>query len=172
MRPLDKRLFAIGRLQEQARNSTTPNPAVTELPGTSKSAGNKKQGEEGPQAHMMTHGVSIRPIRAGVFNAFNNTETSTGLDYPHGNSVILDSGSTCNIGNARSRFDPDSFRPPREDEENAIFAGDAMVPIESYGTMSVTVQTEGFPNGRVIIFRNIVYIPLLYISVVSLKFLN
>jgi hypothetical protein len=162
----------IRRLQEKAKNSTTPNPAVTELPGTSKSAGNKKQGEEGPQAHMMTHGVSIRPIRAGVFNAFNTPETTTGLEYPLGNSVILDSGSTCNIGNTRSRFDPDSFRPPREGEENAIFAGDAMVPIESYGTMSVTVQTEGFPNGRVVTFRNTAYVPSLHTSVVSLKFLN
>ena len=172
MRPLDKRLFAIGRLQEQARNSTTPNPAAAELPGTSKSAGNKKQGEEGPMANMMAHGVSIRPIRAGVFNTFNNTEISTGLDYPLGNSIILDSGSTYNIGNTRSRFNPDSFRPPREDKENAIFASDIIVPIESYRTISITVQTEEFPNSRVIIFRNIVYILLLYISVVSLKFLN
>ena len=42
MRPLDKRLFAIRYLQEQARNSTMPNPAPAELPGISKSAGNKK----------------------------------------------------------------------------------------------------------------------------------
>ena len=162
----------IRRLQEKAKNSTIPNPAVTELPGTSKSAGNKKQGEEGPQAHMMTHGVSIRPIRAGVFNAFNTPETTTGLEYPLGNSVILDSGSTCNIGNARSRFDPDSFRPPREGEENAIFVNDAIIPIKSYGTMSIIVQTEGFLNSRVITFRNIIYILSLYISVMSFKFLN
>ena len=123
-------------------------------------------------ANIIAHSVSIRPIRAGVFNTFNNTEISTGLDYPLGNSIILDSGSTCNIGNTRSHFDPDSFRSPREDEENAIFAGDAMVPIESYRTISVTVQTEGFPNGRVIIFRNTVYVLSLYISVISLKFLN
>jgi hypothetical protein len=139
MRPLDKRLFAIRRLQEQARNLTTLNPAVMELPRTSKSTGNKKQGEEGLMANMMAHDVSIRPIKAGVFNAFNNPETSTGLDYPFRNNVILDSGSTCNIGNAKSRFNPDSFRPPREDEENAIFASDAMMLIESYGTISVTV---------------------------------
>jgi hypothetical protein len=84
-----------------------PNPA--ELPGISKSARNKKQGEEGPIVNIMAHGVSIRPIKARVFNAFNNIEILTGLDYPFKNNVILDSSSTCNIGNAKSRFDPDSF---------------------------------------------------------------
>jgi hypothetical protein len=139
MKQTDKRLFIIRHLQEKAKNSTTLNLAVTELPRTSKSTRNKKQGEEGLQAHMMTHGVSIRPIKAGVFNAFNTLKTITGLEYPLGNSVILDLSSTCNIGNTRSRFDLDSFQPSREGKENAIFTSDVIVPIELYRTISVTI---------------------------------
>ena len=90
-------------------------------------------------ANIMAHGVSIRPIRAGVFNTFNNTEISTGLDYPLGNSIILDSGSTCNIGNTRSHFDPDSFRSPREDEENTIFTSNTIVSIKLYRMISVII---------------------------------
>jgi hypothetical protein len=118
---------------------TTLNPAVIELPRTSKSFKNKKQGEEGPIINMMAHSVSIWPIKARVFNAFNNTEILTRLDYPFKNSVILDSSSTCNIKNVKSRFNLDSFRPPQEGEENAIFTSDAMVLIKSYRTIRVTV---------------------------------
>jgi hypothetical protein len=169
MQPHDRRLFTIRRAQEQARNSTTPNP--TELPGSSGTANNKNQGP-GPKASMMVYRTSIQPIKSGSFNAFHDAETSSGSDYPLGNSVILDSGSTCNIGNTKSRFDPQTLRTPREGEERTIYAGDALVPIKSYGTMSVTVQTEGFPNGRVITFRDTPYVPSLHTSIVSLKFLN
>jgi hypothetical protein len=114
-------------------------PNLAELLGTSKSIGNKKQGREDLIANIMVYNTSIWPIITGAFNAFNGPETLTGNDYSLKNSVILDSSSTCNIGNARSRFNPQSFRPPREGEENAIYTGDALVLIESYSIMSVMI---------------------------------
>jgi hypothetical protein len=79
-------------------------PNLTELPSTLKLTRNKKQGGEGPMANIMVYSISIRPIITGAFNAFNGPETSTGNDYSLENNVILDLDSTCNIGNARSRF--------------------------------------------------------------------
>jgi hypothetical protein len=137
MKQIDGRWFLIRYLQEKVKNSITLN--LVELLGTSKSTGNKKQGGEGLMVNMMAYSVSIRSIKAGAFNAFSSPETMTGSDYPFGNSVILDSGSTCNIRNAKSCFDPDSFRPPREDEENAIYTSDVIMLIESYRIMSVTI---------------------------------
>jgi hypothetical protein len=63
----------------------------------------------------------------------------TGLEYPFKNSVILDLSSTCNIKNAKSRFDLDSFWPLQEDEENAIYTSDTIMLIKSYRTISVTI---------------------------------
>jgi hypothetical protein len=81
-------------------------PNLAELPRTSKSSGNKKQGREGLMANIIIYSTLIWPIIAGAFNAFSGLETLTGNDYSLENSVILDLGSTCNIGNARSRFNP------------------------------------------------------------------
>jgi hypothetical protein len=108
----------------------------------------------------------------GAFNVFSDFETTTGSDYCLGNSVLLDSRSTCNIGNAESRFDLESFRLPREEDENIIFASDALVFIVLYGIMRLIVQTKGFPNGRVITIRDTLYVPSFHISIMSLKFLN
>jgi hypothetical protein len=166
MLPTDRRLFMIRRAQKQAKNAKTPNPSNTaELLGTSKSA-------KGPKSALIVHAVSIRPITAGSFNAFNDFEITTGSDYCFRNSVLLDLGSTCNIKNAESRFDLDSLRPARENEENIIFASDAIIPIISYGTIRLTVQTEGFPNSRVVTIRDTPYVPSFYTSIMSLKFLN
>jgi hypothetical protein len=96
----------------------------------------------------------------------------TGSDYCLGNNVLLNSRSTCNIGNAESRFDLKSFRPPREEDKNTIFASDTLILIVLYRIIRLIVQTKGFPNGRVITIRDILYVSLFYISVVSLKFLN
>jgi hypothetical protein len=101
---------------------------------------------------MIAYNVSIRLIKARAFNAFSSLETTTGSDYPFKNNIILDLGSTCNIGNAKSRFDLESFQPPREGEEDVVYANDALVPIESYKTISVMIQIEGFLKGQVIIF--------------------
>jgi hypothetical protein len=166
MVPTDKRIYFIRRAQKKAKNAKAPNPSTTaELLETSKLA-------EGPKSALVAHAISIRPIIMGAFNAFSDSETTTGSDYCLGNSVLLDSGSTCNIGNAELYFDLESFRPPREEDENTIFASDALVFIVLYGTMRLIVQTEGFPNGRVVTIRDTLYVPSFYISVVSLKFLN
>jgi hypothetical protein len=145
MKQIDGRWFLIRHLQEKAKNSITLN--LVELLGTSKLAKNKKHGGEGLIVNMMAYSVSIRPIRAGAFNAFNSLETTTGSDYSFRNSVILDLGFTCNIGNAKWRFDPESFRPPREGEEDTVYASDVLVLIESYRIISVTIQIEGFLKG-------------------------
>jgi hypothetical protein len=84
---------------------------LAKLPGTSKLAGNKKQGGEGLMANIIAHGVLIWLIRAGAFNAFSSPKTTIRSNYPFGNSVILDLSSTCNIRNAKSRFDLKSFWP-------------------------------------------------------------
>jgi hypothetical protein len=89
--------------------------------------------------NMMAYSVLIRLIRARAFNAFNSLETMTGSNYPFGNSIILDLGFTCNIGNAKSRFDLESFRPPREGEEDVVYINDALVLIESYRIISVMI---------------------------------
>ena len=115
------------------------NPTITELSRTLKSTRNKKQGKEDLIANIIAHSVSIRPIRARVFNAFNNIETLTGLDYPLGNNIILDSGSTYNIGNAKLYFNPDSFWPFRKDEENAIFTSNIIILIKLYKMIRVIV---------------------------------
>jgi hypothetical protein len=59
--------------------------------------------------NMIAYNVSIQLIKAGAFNTFNNPKTMTRSNYPFRNSVILDSSSTCNIKNAKSRFNPESF---------------------------------------------------------------
>ena len=46
------------------------------------------------------------------------------------------------------------------------------MPIEAYGTLSLTIQTDGFPNGRVVTFSNTPFVPTFHTSVISLKFLN
>jgi hypothetical protein len=101
---------------------------------------------------MITYNISIRFIKARAFNAFNSLETITRSNYPFKNSVILDSSSTCNIRNAKSRFDPESFQPPREGEEDAVYTNDVLVPIESYRIMSVMIQIKGFLKGQVVMF--------------------
>ncbi len=57
-------------------------------------------------ANMIVHSTLIRLIRVGAFNAFSGLKTLTGNNYPLGNSIILDLGSTYNIGNTRLYFNP------------------------------------------------------------------
>jgi hypothetical protein len=112
---------------------------LVKLPSTLKSIKNKKQGREGLMANIIVYNTSIRLIITGAFNAFNGLKTLTGNDYSLKNNVILDSSFTCNIRNARSRFNLQSFRPSREDKENAIYINNALILIESYSIMSVTI---------------------------------
>ena len=53
-----------------------------------------------------------------------------------------------------------------------IIAGDGLVRIEGYGTYKVTVETEGYPNGRIVTFSNVAYVPTFGTSVISLRLLN
>ena len=94
----------------------------------------KQNGRSGGPSSFMVHGTSVRPIKSGAFSIPGEAYAS---DYSLRNSVILDSGSTCNIGNQRDRFD--GLRPPRNHEDNFIYARDALVPIEAYGILSLTI---------------------------------
>ena len=119
----------------------------------------------------MAHGTAIPLITAGIraTRSFSVPDTKL-LEYPLYDSVILDLGSTMDIGNTRSRFQ--NLCQPRADEDNFIYVGDTLVPIEAYGTLSVIVQTQGFPNGRIISFYNAAYVLVFHTSVISLKRLN
>jgi len=169
--PKSYKFQKIRRFQEEAKTTTRPNPMATpshQSGSTNTDSGVAKQnGRSGGPSSFMVHGTSVRPIKSGAFSIPGEAYAS---DYSLRNSVILDSGSTCNIGNQRDRFD--GLRPPRNYEDNFIFAGDALVPIEAYGTLSLTIQTDGFPNGRVVTFSNTPFVPTFHTSVISLKFLN
>ena len=106
-------------------------------------------------------------IQSGVFQI---GDTSIVPKYELHASVILDSGSNCHVGNDESRFT--GLTPPALGQEDCIYAGDTIIPIRGYGTMTVTVQTRGYPNGRVITVSNAAYVPTFHTSIVSLKLLN
>ena len=88
----------------------------------------------------MAHGTTIPPITAGIraTRSFSVPNTKL-LEYPLHDSVILDSGSTMDIGNTRLRFR--NLRQPQPDKDNFIYVGDTLVPIDVYSTLSVVVQT-------------------------------
>ena len=119
----------------------------------------------------MAHGTAILPITASIraTGSFSVPDTKL-LEYPLYDSIILDSGSTMDIGNTRSRFR--NLRQPRPDKDNFIYAGDTLVLIDAYGTLSVVVQTQGFPNSRIISFYNAAYVLVFYTLVISFKRLN
>jgi hypothetical protein len=94
---------------------------------------------KGPKLALVTYVILIRLIIIGVFNAFSDSKTTTRSDYCLGNNVLLNSGSTYNIGNAKSYFDPELFWPPREEDENIIFTGDALMPIILYKIIRLIV---------------------------------
>jgi hypothetical protein len=110
-------------------------PATNQLGTTNTDSGAAKQsGRSGGLSSFVVHGTSVRLIKSGAFSILGEAYAS---DYSLWNSVILDSGSTCNIRNQRDRFN--SLRPPRNHEDNFIYAGDALVPIEAYRTLSLTI---------------------------------
>jgi hypothetical protein len=88
--------------------------------------------------------------------------------YKLHSSVILDSGATLHIGNDKARFS--GLTPANRDE--FLYAGEDHIPIVAYGTMELTVQTRGYPEGRKIKLTKAAYIPTFHMSIVSLQLLN
>jgi hypothetical protein len=100
--------------------------------------------------------------KAGVFVA-TSYAASNSLDYNLRDSFILDSGATVHVCNSRKRFA--SFTPASEDD--LLYAGNTIVPIEGFGPIDVTIQT---PNGpKLIELQNTALISSFHTSVVSLK---
>jgi hypothetical protein len=79
-------------------------------------------------------------------------------------SFILDSGATCHVYNDKSRFT--DFRLPIDD--NVLYAGESVIPIKGFGTVSVIVTTLEEPKQYTVYLHNMVLILLFYTSVASL----
>ena len=88
---------------------------------------------------------------------------SNSSDYNLRDSFILDSGATAHVCNSRKRFI--SFTPATEDD--LLYAGNTVIPIEGFGSVDVTVQTPAGP--KLIELQNTALISSFHTSVVSLK---
>ena len=100
--------------------------------------------------------------KAGVFVAASYA-VSNSSDYNLRESFILDSGATTHVCNSRKRFI--SFTPAGEDD--LLYAGNTVIPIEGFGPVDVTVQTPAGP--KIIELQNTALISSFHTSVVSLK---
>ena len=84
-------------------------------------------------------------------------------DYQFRDSFILDSGSNGHICNRHSRLQ--NLRPASEDD--FLYAGNTIIPIESFGTATITVQT---PRGsEQIRLENVALVPSFHTNVASLR---
>ena len=100
--------------------------------------------------------------KAGVFTA-NCYSTSNPSDYNLRDSFILDSGATVHVCNSRDRFQ--TVTPASEDD--LLYAGNMIIPIEGFGSVDIVVQTPAGP--KVIELQNTALVPSFHTSVVSLK---
>jgi hypothetical protein len=67
---------------------------------------------------------------------------SASTDYHLWNSSILDSGATLHVCNDKERFE--DLRSASDDD--CLYAGNTIVPIEGFGAITVTVQTLDGPR--------------------------
>lgn len=170
------------KAQNAAQNNASPNQANGPAKGRSESVefdstrptstGNASEESHSSKTplrrNFMTHLAKIDEPR--LFGSFQVSENLAVPKYELHASTILDSGSDCHIGNDASRFS--RITPPRADQHDHLIAGDSLVPIEGYGSMTVIVQTPGYPAGRAIVVNNAIYAPTFHCSIVSLRLLN
>jgi len=97
-------------------------------------------------------------------SAFRVTAASSNKQYILQKSFILDSGATCHVCNNKSRFI--DFRLPSNDD--VLYAGEGIIPIEGFGTVSVTVTTTEEPSQYTFYLYDVVFISLFHTSVASL----
>ena len=121
-----------------------------------------KEKERETKEHSTTSASSEGTAKAGVFMAASYS-ASNSSDYSLQESFILDSGATVHVCNLRNRFI--SFTPASEDD--VLYAGNMVIPIEGFGSVDVTVQTPAGP--RLIELQQTALIPSFHTSVVSLK---
>ena len=83
----------------------------------------------GPPASIMAHygcrQLKPSPKEPASSKASFRASSQDNTVYELHESIILDSGSTCHVGNDRSRFT--SFVPAEDDE--VLFAGENVTPI-------------------------------------------
>ena len=84
-------------------------------------------------------------------------------DYHLRDSFILDSGATLHICNDRTRFQ--DIRPTSDEE--LLYAGNAVIPIDGFGSVTITIQAPGGP--RPITLREVAYVPSFHTNVASLN---
>jgi len=94
------------------------------------------------------------------------SNTTAHPQYDLHQSVILDLGASCHVGNDWSRFT--TFTPATNGD--TLYAGDNVIPIKGYGTYRVTVQLDG--QSRTVQLANTAYVPSFHCSVASLRLFN
>jgi hypothetical protein len=112
------------------------------------------QGSSTPQA--------LEKAGAFVVSCYSAPKSNSS-DYDLRNSFILDSGATVHVCNTRDRFY--NFVPASEDD--LLYAGNTVIPIEGFGSVDVTVQTPSGP--KLIELQHTALVTSFHTSVVSLK---
>jgi hypothetical protein len=87
---------------------------------------------------------------------------SASTDYHLRNSLILDSGATLHVCNDKEIYE--DLRSASDDD--CLYAGNTIIPIEGFGTITVTVRTLNGP--RIIKLLNTALVSSFHTSVVSL----
>lgn len=105
-------------------------------------------------------GTNHRSEEEKAPTAFPTFATS---QYQLHNSFILDSGADTHVCNDRSRFQ--TFREPTE--ERSLLAGNIEIPIEGYGSVSITLQCHTGP--KKVELLNVAYIPSFHTNIVSFR---
>jgi hypothetical protein len=83
-------------------------------------------------------------------------------DYHLRDSFVLGSGATLHVCNDRTRFQ--DVRPTSDEE--FLYAGNAVIPIEGFGSVTVTIQAPEGP--RPIVLNEVAYVSSFHTSVASL----
>jgi hypothetical protein len=145
----------------------TPNTSTPEshLQGTPYKSTDLSMVLEPLDADPNSPGIMPQSVKSPESSAFRVTGANTDLQYMLNDSFILDSGATCHVCNDKSRFT--DFRLPTDDD--VLYAGESVIPIEGFGTVSVTVTTSEEPKQYTVYLHNVVLISLFHISVASLR---
>jgi hypothetical protein len=98
----------------------------------------------------------------GVFTA-NCYSTSNPSDYNLWDTFILDLGVTVHVCNSLDWFQTVS----PASESDLLYVGNMIIPIESFGSVDIVVQSPVGP--KLIKLQNAALVPSFYMFVVSLK---
>ena len=118
--------------------------------------------QKASQKESQSGGAPNSLEKAGVFITAYHSASNTS-DYNLRNSFILDSGATIHVCNTRSRFS--SLSPASENDR--LYTGDTIIPIEGFGSVDITIQTPCGP--KLIELQKTALVPSFHTLVVSLK---